>query len=195
MSLSMVGPGEASVDDALVRARRGDESGFLELYRSWQPRLLRYLRIREGDDTADDLAAETWLQVVRDLPRFSGGLDDLGRWLFTIARNRAIDAGRREARTPVVLVGDVTTIYDAPAAPLEEQVMERITTARAVAVVRSLPPAQADMVGLRVLAGLDVATVAEITGRTPGAVRVAVHRALQTLAQHPAVRVAREEAT
>jgi RNA polymerase sigma-70 factor (ECF subfamily) len=194
VSLSTVDPVEGSVDDALDRARRGDEAGFLELYRSWQPRLLRYLRIRESD-AADDLAAETWLQVVRDLPRFGGDADEFRRWLFTIARHRAVDAGRREARTPVVLVEDVTTLYDEPAPPLDEQALERITTARAIAVVRSLPPAQADMVGLRVLAGLDVGTVAEIVGRTPGAVRVAVHRALQVLAQHPAVHQAREEAT
>jgi len=178
---------------ALERARRGDEAGFLELYRVWQPRLLRYLRIREGE-AADDLAAETWLQVVRDLPRFAGDTDGFRRWLFTLARNRAIDAGRRDARAPVVLVEDVTTLYDAPTAALDEQALEHISTARAVAIVRTLPPAQAEMVALRVLAGLDVATVAELVGRSPGAVRVAVHRALQALAQHPDIQDAREEA-
>lgn len=179
--------------DALERACRGDEEGFLELYRAWQPRLLRYLRIREGE-AADDLAAETWLQVVRDLPGFRGDADDFRRWLFTLGRHRAVDAGRRAARAPVVLVEDVTTLCDAPTAALDEEALERLSTAWALGVVRSLPPAQADMVGLRVLAGLDVATVAELVGRTPGAVRVAVHRALQVLAQHPDISQAREEA-
>lgn len=192
MSSGAVEPA-GSLDDALERARRGDEAGFLELYRSWQPRLLRYLRIREGEG-ADDLAAETWLQVVRDLPRFAGDADGFRRWLFTLARNRAIDAGRRDARAPVVLVEDVTTLYDVPTTAVDEQALEHISTARAVAIVRSLPAAQADMVGLRVLAGLDVATVAELVGRSPGAVRVAVHRALQALAQHPEIQDAREEA-
>ena len=180
------------VIDGVARARRGDEAAFLHLYRSWQPRLLRYLRITEGSD-ADDLASETWLQVVRDLPRFPGGDDSFSRWLFTIARNRAIDAGRREARKPLTLVDDVSTIWDAPAAPLDEEALERMSTARAVDAVRSLPPPQAEMVALRVLAGLDVATVAEMVGRSPGAVRVAVHRALQVLALHPAVQSARDE--
>jgi RNA polymerase sigma-70 factor (ECF subfamily) len=190
--LSAVGS-EVVIRDDLDRARRGDEAGFLVLYRTWQPRLLRYLRIREGD-AADDLAGETWLQVVRDLPRFSGASEDFGRWLFTIARNRAIDAGRRTARAPVLLVEDVTELYDEPTAAVDEQLTEQLSTARAIAIVRSLPAAQADMVGLRVLAGLDVATVADIVGRTPGAVRVAVHRALHVLAEHPGIHQAREEA-
>jgi DNA-directed RNA polymerase specialized sigma24 family protein len=66
---------------ALDAARRGDENGFRTLYRAVQPGLLRYLRVLAPDD-ADDVASETWLQVSRDLNRFSGG-------------------GRRPARTSI----------------------------------------------------------------------------------------------
>jgi hypothetical protein len=52
------------LDWALVRARAGDEAGFLALWRSLHPRLLRYLRV-VGCDDPDDVASETWLQVVR----------------------------------------------------------------------------------------------------------------------------------
>ena len=48
------------------------------------------------------------------------------------------------------------------------------------------------MVALRVVAGLEVADVARLVGKKPGTVRVAVHRALQTLAQHPDARSNRE---
>ena len=47
----------------------------------------------------------------------------------------------------------------------------------------ALPADQAEMVMLRVVAGLDVATVASMVGKSPGAVRVAVHRALQRLSR------------
>ena len=56
----------ADLADALARARSGDETGFLELWRALQPRLLRYLRVLSCGD-AEDVASETWLQVVRDL--------------------------------------------------------------------------------------------------------------------------------
>ena len=61
--------------------------------------------------------------------------------------------------------------------------MEKLGTAAAVAAVASLPPLQAEVILLRVLAGLDTDSVARIVGRSPGAVRVAAHRGLRRLAQ------------
>ena len=63
----------------------------------------------------------------------------------------------------------------------EAQALERLSTDDALRLVASLPPDQAELVALRVIAGLDVAAVAAITGRSPGAVRVGVHRALRVL--------------
>jgi RNA polymerase sigma-70 factor (ECF subfamily) len=173
------------LDDALRRARLGDESGFLELWRTLQPRLLRYLRVqcREG---FEDVAGETWLQVVRDLAKFTGDADGFRAWLFTVARHRAIDAARAAAARPLTLVADVG---DSPAhgaaASAESQALERVSTERALELVATLPPEQAEMVMLRVVAGLDVLAVAQIVGKTPGAVRVSVHRGLRALARDP----------
>ena len=64
--------GGTAFDDALARARLGDETGFLVLWEALQPRLLRYLQVI-GCDDVDDVAGETWLQVVRDLPKFRKG--------------------------------------------------------------------------------------------------------------------------
>jgi RNA polymerase sigma-70 factor (ECF subfamily) len=147
--------------------------------------LLRFLRVYGGDGH-EDVAGDTWLQVVRDLPRFAGDAADFRRWLFTIARHRAIDASRGRARRPLALVGDTRSLDDSRSAPsAEQQVMERMSTDDALAAVRRLPAAQAELVALRVLADLDVNTVAGIVGMSPGAVRVSVHRALKTLAQRP----------
>ncbi|MBK5307579.1 MAG: sigma-70 family RNA polymerase sigma factor [Frankiaceae bacterium] len=180
-------PVEEDLDAALRAARAGEEGGFLVLWRTHQPMLLRFLRVY-GADGPEDVAGDTWLQVVRDLPRFEGDADGFRRWLFTIARHRAIDAGRSRARRPVALVGDVTSLDGArSAASAEEQVMDRMSTDDALAALRNLPPAQAELVALRVLADLDVATVAGIVGMSPGAVRVAVHRALRTLSNQPSL--------
>jgi RNA polymerase sigma-70 factor (ECF subfamily) len=176
---------EGDLDAALLRAQAGEESGFLTLWRTLQPMLLRFLRVYAGDGP-EDVASETWLQVVRDLPSFHGDATDFRRWLFTLARHRAIDAGRSRGRHPLSLVGDARSLDDARTEPsAEEQVMDRMSTDAALAAVRRLPAAQAELVALRVLADLDVATVAGIVGCTPGAVRVGVHRALRSLAQRP----------
>ena len=155
------------------------------MWRALHPPLLRYLRVR--GDGAEDLASETWMQVLRGLDGFVGDARDFRAWLFTIARNRAIDAGRARTRRPTVPVADVTELHPDPrrqAAPSAEDVaMDNDDTARALRLVATLPVAQAEMVMLRVVAGLDVADVAEILDKKPGTVRVTVHRALQTLAR------------
>jgi RNA polymerase sigma-70 factor (ECF subfamily) len=176
------------LDDALARARVGDETGFLELWRTLQPRLLRYLRV-QCRENYEDVAAETWFQVVRDLSKFIGDADGFRAWVFTVARHRAIDAARASAARPLTLVPDIgDSDSHGTAASAEAQAMERFSTERAVELVASLPPEQAEMVMLRVVAGLDVAVVAQIVGKSPGAVRVSVHRGLKALSRDPNVR-------
>jgi RNA polymerase sigma-70 factor (ECF subfamily) len=175
------------LDDALRRARLGDESGFLELWRDLQPRLLRYLRVNH-EESYEDIAAETWLQIIRDLPSFVGTASGFRGWLFTIARNRAIDAARARAARPATPVADVAELLRPGSAPSAEHLaIERISTDAAIALVATLPAEQAEMVALRVIGGLDVATVAQIVGKSPGAVRVSVHRGLRSLSRDPKV--------
>jgi RNA polymerase sigma-70 factor (ECF subfamily) len=177
---------EESLQAALDCARHGDDAGFRVLYRTLQPRLLRYLRVRTTD-TADDVAAETWLQVVRDLYRFRGDIDDFRAWVFTVARHRAIDAGRAAKARPAAVVADVATLSTAVVPSAEAQAMEKMSTEHALRLVASLSPDVAEMVALRVIAGLDAGTVGDIVGKSAGAVRVAVHRALATLSGQPGV--------
>lgn len=180
---------EAGVlDDALARASTGDEAGFLELWRSLQPRLLRFLRVI-GCDDPDDVASETWLQVVRDLRNFTGGEEDFRRWLFTIGRHRAIDAARARSRRPAV-TAPVTIGLDilADQQMVEDQVLDGLSVRGAVALLAGLSRDQSEAVALRVIAGLDTPDVARILGKSAGAVRVALHRGLKALAGDPSVR-------
>jgi RNA polymerase sigma-70 factor (ECF subfamily) len=174
---------DAVLEQALQAARHGDEEGFTVLWRELHPPLLRYLAVR-GNDSPEDVAAETWVQVVRDLSRFSGGIVQFRAWLFTLARHRAVDAGRSRAARPVVPVAEPHEVSPAGTVPsAEDAAADQAATTEALRLVAALPPDQAEMVMLRVVAGLDVATVASMVGKSPGAVRVAVHRALQKLSR------------
>jgi RNA polymerase sigma-70 factor (ECF subfamily) len=182
----------ADLDRALVLARGGDETGFIVLWRALHPPLLRYLTVR-GNHAPEDLAAETWLQVVRDLDDFHGDAQAFRAWLFTVARHRAVDQGRARATRPVVPVAEPHADRAEGSTPsAEHDAVEREATAAALRLVATLPPDQAEMVMLRVVAGLDVSVVAELVGKKPGAVRVAVHRALKSLSRDPRFRSARE---
>ena len=166
----------------LAAAQRGDEGAFTVLWRDGNPALLRYLKVI-APESAEDVTAETWVTVVRGLDRFRGGEDAWRAWLFTTARRRAVDAGRRRSRRPESPAAEVREGHWPAVADTADQVLENLATRAAIAAVASLPPLQADVVMLRVVAGLDTETVAQLVGRSPGAVRVAVHRGLRRLAQ------------
>jgi RNA polymerase sigma-70 factor (ECF subfamily) len=162
-------------------AQRGDEQAFATLYRDAQPVLLRYLRVAADPGAAEDVAAETWVHVVRGLKGFRGDESAWRAWLLTTARRRAVDAGRVRDRRPMVALG---AGHEPPPAPAAEALaLESLDTVAALALVATLPPQQAEAVVLRVVAGLEPKQVAAVLGCSPGAVRVAVHRGLKRLAE------------
>jgi RNA polymerase sigma-70 factor (ECF subfamily) len=166
----------------LAAAQEGNEAAFSRLWRDGNPALLRYLRVI-APQVAEDAAAETWLQVVRGLAGFCGDEQAWRAWLFTTARRRAIDQARRRSRRPEKALEEALP-GRWPASPdAADLAIERISTRSALALVARLPPHQAEVILLRVVAGLDTQTVARLVGRSPGAVRVAAHRGLRRMAE------------
>ena len=166
----------------LAAAQEGSEAAFAVLWRDGHPVLLRYLRVT-APDGAEDIAAETWIQVVRGLPGFVGDEPAWRSWLFTIARRRTIDEGRRRSRHPVSSYAELPAAYEPRTDDAGAQALENLGTEAAIRAVSGLPALQAEVILLRVLAGLDTAAVARLVGRSPGAVRIAAHRGLRRLAQ------------
>jgi RNA polymerase sigma-70 factor, ECF subfamily len=164
----------------LASARTGDEAAFARIFRDVQPTLLRYLGVIATDP--EDVAGETWVQVVVGLRRFRGEEQDFRAWLFTIARNRAADAGRSRARRPAVPLDMTEATHQLTSPDAADLALETVSTQTTMALIKSLPPEQAEIIMLRVVAGLDTNDVARIVGKSPGAVRVAAHRGLRRLA-------------
>lgn len=165
----------------LGAAQGGDEAAFSRLFRDGNPPLMRYLRVVSSTDV-EDVAAETWVSVVAALPRFRGDEVAWRAWLFTTARRRAIDQGRRRSRHPAQPVADLPETQGRAGDDPAELALENLDTENAIAFIRTLPPLQAEVILLRVVAGLPVESVARLTGRSPGAVRVAAYRGLRQLA-------------
>ncbi|MGW2224656.1 RNA polymerase sigma factor [Streptomyces formicae] len=167
---------------ALVAAGAGDEAAFAVVYRCVHPGLLRYLRGLVRED-AEDVASETWLQIVRDLHRFRGGGGEFRRWTATVARHRAIDHLRRQRSRPrpAHLSQEV---FDLPGTDdTAGQALEALSTARVLRLVSALPPDQGEAVLLRVVVGLDAPAAARVLGKRPSAVRSAAFRGLRRLAR------------
>jgi RNA polymerase sigma-70 factor (ECF subfamily) len=163
----------------LRAAKDGDGDAFALIWREFHPPLLRYLKIKAAPD-AEDLAADIWHRVVRALPEFDGDEGHFRSWLYTSARNRLTDWYRGGDRRPRVVERSIFLAL--PAADfVDTEAEERSSTEDALALIAQLPPDQAEAVMLRVVAGLDVPSVARIMSRSAGSVRVLSHRGLRHL--------------
>jgi RNA polymerase sigma-70 factor (ECF subfamily) len=165
----------------LAAAQEGSEAAFSRLWRDCNPALLRYLRVI-APEAAEDVAAETWLGVVRGFAAFHGDEQGWRAWLFTTARRRALDETRRRSRRAEQGLEEAVPGRIPLSPDTADLAIEHIDTRSAVALVARLPPHQAEVILLRVVAGLDTETVARLVGRSPGAVRVAAHRGLRRMA-------------
>jgi RNA polymerase sigma-70 factor (ECF subfamily) len=166
-------------DDVLGAAQAGAAWAFEVLYRDLSPVVTGYLRLHGATDP-DDLASETFLGVFTGLAGFSGDEEALRSWVFTIAHRRLIDDWRRRSRRPQVAddAGDLTVH---PGGDAEDDALVRVGTADVHRMCSELPDDQRSVLLLRVLADLTVEQVAQVMGRSIGAVKALQRRGLRTL--------------
>jgi RNA polymerase sigma-70 factor (ECF subfamily) len=165
----------------LAAAQAGEEWALTWLFRSLQPAVLRYITARAPWD-AEDVAAQVWLEIARALPTFEGDEQRFRAFVFTVAHRRMLNSRRDRARRRVDTVATLAEVCagDDPAA----EVAARLDGDRlARRVVEILPKAHAEIVLLRVVAGLTAEEVAQIVGKRSEHVRVIQHRALRRLAE------------
>jgi len=175
-----------SGDDSLAalvdRAQSGDDAAVEALVRELRPRVFRYVLARVLDVyTADDVTQEVAMTVMSALPRYVDQGRPVTAWVFGIASNKVREHRRSVSRRP-------ETATDAVAERMPDETFEpervalQMDTARQVAaMLATLPEPQAEILRLRVAAGLSAEETAAVLGMTPGAVRVAQHRALLRL--------------
>ena len=168
--------------EVLGAARTGAPWALEALYREFHPAVLGFLRARAPGE-AEDLASDVFVAVAEGLPRFEGDEEGFRSWLFTITYRKVGQLRRRVGRRRTDLeppedVGERLAPGDA-----ESDAMAALGTQAALELIASLPPAQAEVLLLRVVADLSVDEVARIVGRRPTAVRALQHRAVVGLAK------------
>jgi RNA polymerase sigma-70 factor (ECF subfamily) len=172
--------------ELIDRAVRTDPDATAALLAQLRPGIVRYCRARLGRvggayTTADDVAQDVCLALLRALPRYR----DLGRpfaaFVYGIAAHKVADAQRAAVRDAGT--APVDTLAERPdAAPGPEQHAVSTDLARRLSgLLDQLPGPQREIILLRVAVGLPADEVGEIVGMTAPAVRVAQSRALARL--------------
>ncbi|GAA4560086.1 sigma-70 family RNA polymerase sigma factor [Pseudonocardia xishanensis] len=188
----------ARIDRLGRAAATGNRIACEELMAALHPPVLRYCRSRlatgAGDATsAEDMAQDTLIALLRALPRFDHDGGPLLAFAFTIARNKIIDTVRRSRISRIDLTDSVPDRVHTGDAP-DELTVRAEQAAMVQRLLGRLPERHRDVLRLRLIEGLSASETAALLGSTPGSVRVTQHRALTTLrrylAERPAPRMA-----
>ncbi len=171
----------------LRKARAGDQRAWDVLYRWLAPQLLGYLSSGPLDDP-EDVLGQVFLDVARRIGEFKGGHEGFRAWVFTIARARRVDEIRRWARRREEHLD--TAEHELIAAPTDvaEDVVAEVAGSEILGLLAELTDDQAEVLALRFVSGLTAAEVAEVTGRSTGAVEQLQHRAVRSLRRALATR-------
>lgn len=166
----------------VARFQAGDRDAFSELYKRYFARVYSYLRLAIKDShEAEDLAQQTFIQVLQNLMSYERREQPFRSWLFAIARNQAADHFRR---TQAIPVEDPTEYMDHEAEDLPEpelNVLNWITDSDLAIFVERLSPAQRQALALRYMLGLNSQEAAEVMGKSPESVRMLQSRAVNFL--------------
>jgi RNA polymerase sigma-70 factor, ECF subfamily len=177
-------------DRPLVEAARRDPSAFEPLYRRYLAQVYSYAYYELGDHhDAEDATERTFLLALTNLGRFEEraqpadgeGASTFRVWLFRIARNVVANQRRSRRRRPEVPLEAAAVVHD----PLdvEGDAAARADAATAWAAVGRLEGDRRRAVVLRFVEEMSTAEIAGVLGRSEGAVRVLIHRALRSVAR------------
>ena len=177
-------PGHPDDHELLNKAQHGDTEAFGQLYQRHAPAVFRYLFAHLGNRLdAEDLTNEVFLRAWQSLPRYKERGNPLLAFLFRIAHNALVDQYRRSSAaggSPAELGAYLPDEHPGPAellsAGFEQQELLRLL-GRLRADYRTV-------LTLRFVSDLSPDETARVMQRSPGAVRVLQHRALEALRKH-----------
>ncbi len=173
------------LDVAVAAATQGDRGAIATVLASIRPMIVRYCRARVGvaerhSLSADDIAQEVCMAVMTALPRYRDQGRPFMAFVYGIASHKVADAHRGAARNRAEPVDEIPESMSVESGP-EQVALQSDLSRRMARLLETLPEKQREIVMLRLVVGLSAEETATAVGSTPGAVRVAQHRALARL--------------
>ncbi|CAG0931984.1 ECF RNA polymerase sigma factor SigW [Thermoflexales bacterium] len=167
----------------IQRAKQGDLTALSELYNLHVDRIYQYIRYRTGNEqTAEDITAEVFLRAIESL----GGYNDQGApfiaWLYRIAYARIVDFWRRGKRQQTAPLDD-PLLQDGLASTDEAIDVDFLQHRSLQKALRQLTDDQQNVIILKFMQSMNNAEIAQILGKTEGAVKALQRRALESLAR------------
>jgi RNA polymerase sigma-70 factor (ECF subfamily) len=156
---------------------------FSELYRAHLRDVYSYSYYRIGNHhDAEDLTEQTFLQAYRHFERAQAESDGrpLRPWLIRIAHNLAANLYRDRSRRPQTSIDDTTTELKSQHTT-EDLVEGRDELSRILEQIKELPDERREALIMRFALGMDNREIARAMGKSDGATKVLLHRAIKQL--------------
>jgi RNA polymerase sigma-70 factor (ECF subfamily) len=184
-----------SADDPLVRLRQGDLDALTDILPQFQFSLYRFLlRMVQEPALAEDLFQQTWLRVIEKISTYKPSRP-FQSWLFSIARNLAIDHLRRKKSFSIDAPDEfgeafVDNMAIAGPNPLEE-VLEFERGIILSEALGKLPAIHREVLALRFEEGMSLEQIAEVVDIPLSTVKSRLSRALDSLRKHVEIRLSK----
>ena len=161
----------------IIKAAREDPKAFGELYKLYVEQIFRYLYSRVGNvHEAEDVTAQTFLVAFESFDRFRED-GHFASWLFTIARNKAMDHFRQRK--------NISCIDEAANIPVENDPLYGVIQLEQMAalskLIQALPEEDRELLRFRFLAAMSFPEIAHFLHRNEDAVKKSIYRLLARL--------------
>jgi RNA polymerase sigma-70 factor (ECF subfamily) len=165
-------------ENLVRRAQQNDQEAFAQLYEEYFDRIYRYITLKIGDAVeAEDLTQQVFLNSLRSISSFRWKGRPFSAWLYRIAHNQVVDHLRKKRRSDLPLEETLAGGGDDPQRDAER----RLDIERVLAAAQRLTEAQREVISLRFTSELSIAQVAEIMGKSQGAVKALQHSGIVAL--------------
>lgn len=163
--------------ETVSRVLRGDTEAFREIVDRYQRPILSFVRhLLLDPEDASDLAQEVFLTAFAKLSRFDPACSRLSTWLFTIAKNKTINANRKKRPRAILACPEEESRDEVSDGLVLGEMFVKLDAA-----LRSLPDRQRRAFVLSQIEELPYEQVARIEGTRVGTIKSRINRARQNL--------------
>ena len=171
---------EAPSEAELVLRAREDPEAFGQLYELYVSQIYSYIYYRTGNHhDAEDLTARTFYQALRHIRHYQDRGLPFSAWLYRIAHNLVANWHRDHSRRQVIALDEIalTSPRPNPETRMESQDEQRLL----MHLIRHLTEERQQLLILKFVEQMSNREIADIMGRTEGAIKSLYHRTLLAL--------------
>jgi RNA polymerase sigma-70 factor (ECF subfamily) len=167
-------------ESELVARAKDDPEAFGQLYEQYVSKIYNYVYYRTGNHhDAEDLTAKTFYQALKHVHRYVDRGLPFSAWLYRIAHNLVANWHRDHSRRQVIALDEIALVSSRPHP--EDKLELEDDQRRLLRLIRHMPEDRQQLLILKFVEQMSNRDIAQIMGRSEGAVKSLYHRTLLAL--------------